>query len=45
MMKPVAGDFPFQMFVIVGDLNTVRDALRALYHQFADLPKGSGKGV
>jgi hypothetical protein len=29
-----AGDYPFRMFVIVGDLNTVRDSLRALHREF-----------
>ena len=35
-----AGDYPFQMFVIVGDLNAVRDSLRELHRQFAHPPKG-----
>ena len=30
-----AGDYPFRTFVIVGDLATVRDSLRALHREFA----------
>jgi hypothetical protein len=29
------GGYPFRMFVIVGDLDTVRDSLRALHREFA----------
>lgn len=29
------GDYPFQMFVIVGDLKTVAESLRALHREFA----------
>jgi len=29
------GEYPFRMFVIVGDLSDVRDALRALHHESA----------
>ena len=35
-----AGEYPFRMFVMVGDLNTVRDALRELHRQFAGPSKG-----
>jgi hypothetical protein len=31
----VPGEHPFRMFVIVGDLSNVRDALRALHREFA----------
>ena len=31
-----AGEYPFHMFVIVGDINTVHDSLRALSREFAD---------
>ena len=33
-----AGDYPFRMFVIVGDLTTVRDALRELHRKGSNLP-------
>lgn len=33
------GEYSFRMFVIVGDLNTVRDSLRALHREFAVVPK------
>ena len=29
-----AGAYPFRLFVVVGDLNTVRDSLRALHREF-----------
>ncbi len=32
-IKP--GDYPFRMFVLVGDLATVTDSLRALHREFA----------
>jgi hypothetical protein len=31
----VAGEYSYRMFVIVGDLTTVRDSMRALHHEFA----------
>ncbi len=30
-----AGEYAYRMFVIIGDLNTVRDSLRALHREFA----------
>ena len=33
------GEYSFRMFVIVGDLNTVRDSMRALYREFAAAAK------
>ena len=30
-----AGEYPYRMFVIVGDLNTVRDSMRSLHQEFA----------
>ena len=30
-----AGEYPYRMFVLVGDLDTVRDSMRALHHEFA----------
>lgn len=35
-----AGEYPFHMFVIVGDLDTVRDSLRALHREFEESPSG-----
>ena len=29
-----AGDYSFRQFVIVGDLNVVRDSMRALHREF-----------
>jgi hypothetical protein len=31
-----SGEYPFRMFVVVGDLATVRDSLRALHREFAN---------
>ena len=33
-----AGEYPFRMFVIVGDVPTVRDSLRALDREFVRSP-------
>ena len=30
--RATAGEYPYQMFVVVGDLTMVRDALAALHH-------------
>ncbi len=39
-----AGEYSFRMFVIVGDLDTVRDSLRELHRQFAGRRSIQGPG-